>query len=138
MSTSLANHLTEETLILQYYGEADDAASVEQHLAACAHCRVEFERLRRVLALVDVQDVPEPAPGFERQVWARLAPELEMRRTQSWFAWLFPAHGPRWVYAGGVAALLLVAFVAGRFSRPEAPQAPAATVTTAAAAGNLS
>jgi hypothetical protein len=133
MSTSLPNHLTEEALILQYYGEADDATAVEQHLAACHHCRVEFERLRRVLALVDVQEVPEPGPGFERRVWARLAPELETSRT-SWFAWLFPAAGPRWVYAGGVAALLLVAFVAGRFSRVDAPVAPAPVSTTAAAA----
>lgn len=136
MSTvSLSNHLTEETLILQYYGEADDAAAVEQHLAGCEHCRGEFDRLRRVLALVDVQDVPEPAPGFERRVWARLEPELEKGRT-SWFAWLFPAAGPRWAYAGGVAALLLAAFVAGRFSNPAAPQAPASTATVATTAAN--
>ena len=138
MSTPLPNHLPEETLILQYYGEADDAAAVEQHLAACDHCRLEFERLRRVLALVDVQDVPDPGPGFERKVWARLAPDLETRRT-SWFAWLFPVQGPRWVYAGGVAALLLMAFVAGRFSTPSAPLAPVPTAaTTAAANGDLS
>jgi hypothetical protein len=129
---STTTHLPEETLILHYYSEADDAATVEAHLAGCAHCRTEFERLRRVLALVDVQEVPGPGPAFERRVWARLAPELETRRT-SWFASLFPAAGPRWVYAGGVAALLLVAFIAGRFSSPGTTPSPASATTASAA-----
>ena len=67
-------------------------------------------------------------------MWARLVPELETRRT-SWLSRLFPA-GPKWAYAGGVAALLLAAFVAGRFSRSPAVEAPG--VVTTAAAGNVS
>lgn len=133
-----SNHLTEETLILQYYGEAEEAAAVEQHLASCPQCREEFDRLRRVLALVDVHEVPEPAPGFERRVWARLEPELASPR-QSWLAWLLPAAGPRWAYAGGVAALLLAAFVTGRFSQPAPqPASPGGTAETTAAAGDYS
>ena len=38
--------------------------------------------------LVDVEEVPEPPPGFERQVWARLVPELETRKTP-WLSRLF-------------------------------------------------
>ena len=114
----VSTHLTEETLILHYYGEAD-AASVDPHLAVCASCRGEFERLRQVLSLVDSEDIPEPPPGFERQVWARLEPQLASRPA-SWWSRIFPV-GPRWVYAGGLAALVLAAFVAGRFSRSDAP-----------------
>ena len=143
-------HLTEETLILQYYGETEDAAAVEAHLATCVACREEFDRLRHVLGLVDVEEVPEPPQEFERQVWARLVPELETR-TASWLSRLFHLRsgspferasarqvpvGPKWAYAGGVAALLLAAFVAGRFSHSPVVEAPA--LVTTATAGNVS
>lgn len=140
-------HLTEETLILQYYGETEDAAAVEAHLATCVACREEFDRLRHVLGLVDVEEVPEPPQEFERQVWARLVPELETRKP-SWLSRLFhlrsgspferasARQGPKWAYAGGVAALLLAAFVAGRFSRSPVVEAPG--VVTTATVGNVS
>jgi hypothetical protein len=122
-------HVSEEDLILHYYGEID-GADVERHLASCAACRSELARLQQVLALVDDQDVPEPPPGFERTVWARLEPQLPPRR-QRWFRGLFDTP-PRWALAGGIAALVLAAFVAGRFSGG----GPASDPTTADGAGN--
>ena len=126
-----APHATEEDLILHYYGEAASAGTIEAHLTMCHACRDEFDRLRRVLELVDLQEVPEPPPSFERDVWARLEPQLTARR-QSWLSRWLPAT-PKWAYAGGFAVLLLVAFVAGRMSRPdqpiEAPPAIAGNVT---------
>ena len=115
-------HVTDDELILHFYGETDDEVPVERHLAACARCRGEFERLRRVLALMDTADAFSPAeapgPAFEREVWARLEPQLATTR-RSWWARLM---APRvLVLAGGVAVLLLVAFVAGRFSREVVP-----------------
>ena len=130
-TTPATPHLTEEALILQYYGETEDTAAVEAHLATCAACRDEFDRLRHVLGLVDVAEVPEPGPGFEREMWARLVPQLDTRKT-SWLARLFPAR-PAWAYAGGVAALLLAAFVAGRYSGGPVP-VPAGPGTTATVA----
>ena len=126
---AMSTHLSEEALILEYYGESANRA-VEEHLASCAACRAEFDRLRQVLSLVDSHPVPELPPDFERQVWARLAPALESR-PPSWWSRVFPA-GPRWALAGGVAALLLAAFVAGRFTGGEAPSAPPTPVTAAA------
>ena len=113
-----AAHLTEETLILHFYGEGADEAATAGHLASCARCREEYARLTQVLALVDTADgfnAPEaPGPAFEREVWARLEPQLAGRRA-SWLTGLF--HGaPKWTLAGGVATLLLVTFLAGRFS----------------------
>ena len=35
-------HLSEEQIVLHYYGDADDAAGIERHLAGCAECRDEF------------------------------------------------------------------------------------------------
>ena len=111
-------HIPEDELILHFYGEADPAR-IEPHLAACPVCRTEFERLRQVLSLMDHAHAFDPAdapgPAFEREVWARLEPQLTNRR--SWFAsWLAPR---RLVLAASVATLLLVAFLAGRFSREE-------------------
>ena len=122
-------HVSEEDLILHYYGESADRRPVETHLAACAPCRGEFERLTRVLALVEadgLDPVDQPGPGFERTMWARLEPQLTRR---SWFHRLF-ASTPRWAFAGGAAALILAAFVAGRFSRDVAP--PTTAPATAA------
>jgi hypothetical protein len=116
-------HVTEEDLILHFYGEAAEQAGVEAHLASCAACQEQLARLQRVLSLVDTSDAlsPKEAPGpsFEREVWARLEPRLAAQRVSWWSALL---HGrPAWVLAGGLAALLIVAFVAGRFSTDVVP-----------------
>jgi hypothetical protein len=111
-------HLTEETLILLYYGEAEASAQAQRHLASCGECREQLERLRYVLSLVDGQEVPEPRPGFERDVWARLEPELG--RPSGWWSRLVST----------LAALLLAAFVAGRLS-VGGPAGPAVSPETA-------
>lgn len=125
------NHLTEEELILHYYGETarPDQSRVQDHLATCEECQAANAQLGRVLHLVETTPMPEAPPGFERTVWARLEPQLDTNRDGfirrsaqrggGWFA------APQWALAGGVAALLVVAFVAGRFSS----QPPAAVPT---------
>ncbi|MEO7133449.1 MAG: hypothetical protein ABI024_04440 [Vicinamibacterales bacterium] len=110
-------HLTENELILDFYGETErgDVARVESHLAACADCRRGRETLARVMMLVDSAAPLEAPLGFERTAWARLEPQLPpsrsaLRWTSSFF-WF-----PQWALGGAVAALVVVAFVAGRFS----------------------
>ena len=143
--TPNTRHATEEELILHYYGETASALSgdgsaerrVDQHLATCPSCREELEHLRRVLELVNAEGLnPEPpGPAFEREVWARLEPQLTSRR-QSWFSRFFATTpkatssrwGPRqWAMAGGVAGLMLVAFLAGRISDDVLPSAAPTT-----------
>ena len=114
-------HVSEDDLILHFYGEGDQS-KVEQHLTTCEACRGELDRLRRVLALVDDQPVPDPPPAFERQVWARLQPQLIPAR-RNWLSRLFESPA-RLAWAGGVAVLLVAAFVAGRFSRPDVAVTP--------------
>ena len=127
-------HVTEEELILHYYGEARDSKVVDDHLAACVACREELTRLQQALALVDTETVPDPGPGFERRVWARLEPQLEGQRRASWLSWLVPTPA-RLAWAGGVAAIVVAAFVAGRVSGP-APVPPVQTSSAAADDGN--
>jgi hypothetical protein len=110
-------HLSEDELILHYYGETAraDQSRVESHLASCLDCQFANQQLRRVMTLVDTAAPVEAPLGFERTAWARLEPALDRNssraRTFFWF--------PQWALAGGVAALVLAAFMAGRFSGGE-------------------
>ena len=115
----MTNHLSEDELILHYYGEVDraDEARVEQHLAECGECQAAKAQLQRVLSLVETAPPLEARPGFERDVWARLEPQLDANAKSGWrtFFWF-----PQWALAGGVAALVIAAFVAGRVSGGDA------------------
>jgi hypothetical protein len=115
-------HLTEDDLILHSYGEIDrgDRARVDAHLAECAECQIAKEKLARIMTMVDTASPVEAPIGFERTAWARLEPALDdglvhrsAKREGGWrtFFWF-----PQWALAGGVAALVMAAFVAGRFS----------------------
>lgn len=113
------NHLSEDELILHSYGELDraDVARVDEHLASCEQCQVAKEKLARVMAMIDTAAPVEAPEGFERVTWARLEPKLDHHSAQreggllrSWL-WF-----PQWAFAGGVAALLVAAFWAGRIS----------------------
>jgi hypothetical protein len=115
------NHLTEEQLILHYYGEepvdagapaeALDALAIERHLDDCPDCRTLYGSLQRVLNIVDSLPVPERPADYGAQVWQRISPKLPARRRGFGF---LPAPW-RWAAAGAAfAALLITAFVAGR------------------------
>jgi anti-sigma factor RsiW len=114
-------HLSEDDLILHSYGEVDraDRSRVDTHLASCPYCQLEKEKLARVMSMIDTAPPVEAPLGFERTAWARLEPALDANisgwKTFFWF--------PQWALAGGVAALLVVAFVAGRVSGGD-PAAP--------------
>jgi hypothetical protein len=134
-------HATDEELILHYYGESFDSAqgkpfdsaqgrpadmaqgrrsgthAIEEHLAGCSECRRAFDELRAVLSLVDAQQLPEPLAGLEQRVWARVQPIVAARKTNSWSR-LF-GGAPAWALAGGLAAIIIAAFIAGRATRPD-------------------
>jgi hypothetical protein len=131
------NHLTEEELILHFYGETarEDEGRVDEHLASCDACRASQATLKRVLHLVETTPMPEARPGFERDVWARLEPQLDQLAVPSslfssgWFSWM---RAPQWAFAG-VAALVVAAFVAGRMYSPAQPGSVTTTSTPAVA-----
>ena len=108
------NHLNEEEMILKHYNELRDAA-LESHLAGCAECRAELQRLSAALARVPQVRVPSLPDSYEAKVWANLRDQLPEKR-QGWFAeMLRPRH---WAAAGAMAALVVVAFIAGRYVGP--------------------
>lgn len=132
----MTNHLTEDELVLHYYGETDTATetAASTHLAACRECHASYTRLQRVLAAVEAAPGPEIADGFERTVWARLEPNL--RADRGWLSW-FVFSPARLAWGAAVVALVAGSFVAGRqwqaaVPAPVSPAAvPAATAVSA-------
>src|SRR5687767_9453886 len=148
-----APHITDEDLLLDYYGEAapEQRAVMRAHVDTCAECQALDRELRAVLALVDSEPLPEAPPGFERQMWARLEPLVAgfnrttdvvsgFSRTPDVVAGFpgppKPRSGeggsrtkfwsfefPRWGLAASAAALAVVSFLLGRAWSP-APGTP--------------
>lgn len=108
----MKKHLDEQDLVLHYYAEAEAGEGgewVEQHLAECSECRGQLQALQRVLNVVEMP-VPERSADFEDRVWQRIEPKVSRKRQWAWWQ-------PRqWAVAGLMAVLLVVAFVAGRYS----------------------
>lgn len=125
-------HLTDEDLILHYYGELDDREEkrIAGHLGDCAPCQASYSRLQRVLAFVDSVPAPEAPAGFERTVWARLEPALPARERR-WFSSFVFSPG-RLAWAAAIVILLTGAFFAGRLlprSQPAGVPQQAVTVS---------
>jgi hypothetical protein len=111
-------HLAEEDLILLYYGEAGVSDSdARAHLDECEQCKEAADALARTLDLCSEWTAPEPAPGFERSAWARLAPHISGRRS----GWSIPRA---WMAAAAAIVMLVGAFLLGRGSRSPQPASP--------------
>jgi hypothetical protein len=108
------NHLSEEQLILHYYGETGDTLGCELHLEECEECRATYGSLQRVLNVVDSLQVPSRSADYGAQVWQRIESRLPVRRR----LWSMPTPW-RWAAAlSAFASLLMVAFLAGRSYAP--------------------
>lgn len=119
MHDAMTEHLTDDDMVLHFYGEtaADATAVAAAHLEACEACRGSYRRLQQVLAAVAAVPPPLLPDGFERTVWARLEPALPARR--SWRSWL--VWGPaNLAWATAVVLLVAAAFFAGRLTTPPA------------------
>lgn len=117
------NHPSEEQLLLYYYGEGADRDEVTRHLEACAACRARDQAIRRVLTAVNRLPVPGRGEGYGAEIWRQVRPQI-LRGTPSPrgpFRWLL--RSPGLALAGALAALLLGAFLAGRFWSGHAPGA---------------
>jgi hypothetical protein len=106
------NHLSEEQIVLHYYGDAEEAADIDRHLAVCVECRAEFARVQSTLQQIEPLEVPEPIAGFEEKTWLNLRDHLPEKG--SFLRRLFGKQ-QKWALAGAMLMLLAGAFVAGLF-----------------------
>ena len=128
-------HYTEDDLTLYYYGEGRRRADVERHLDGCAACAKVYREIAGTLAMIAAPEVPERGDQYGLEVWQRIRhklPEQDGSWFGQWFRW------DRLALAGAAAALVLVAFLAGRTSRPPAGGPPQIVVNdpTGQAAGD--
>jgi hypothetical protein len=123
------NHLTEEQIVLHYYGNADDEQELQTHLKACSACREELSRVRVLLQQIPPIDVPEPLASFEEKTWLRVRDRLPIRRFGLRRFFFAP---PKWALASLLILLVAGAFLAGRFW----PRHDANVATTGTPAAN--
>jgi hypothetical protein len=105
-------HLSEEQIVLHYYGDADETAEIEGHLAGCTECRAEFARVQSTLQQIEPLEVPEPPAIFEEKTWLNLRDRLPEKG--GFLRKLFGSQ-QKWALAGTMVLLLATAFLAGRF-----------------------
>jgi len=102
---------SDEELILYYYGEHEAPGDIESELTADPSLSSRNEALRRELRALDNLTAPEPRPGLERRMWARVAPSLARPRRR--FA--VPAGWLGWAALGtAVLVIAFAGFLAGR------------------------
>lgn len=119
------NHLEQDELVLQFYREGRRAAA--QHLEECADCRSRLANLATLLSAIRAPETPARSADYGSQVWHNLRAHLPEKSAPR-SLW-FPLR--RWAAVGAVAALVVAAFLAGRYgSRPAMP--PAATAANQA------
>jgi hypothetical protein len=138
---AMSTHLTEDDLVLHYYGEMTDREEADAiaHLRSCPPCHGGYRRLQRVLAAVDEHAfaVPTLPDHFERTGWARLEPSVTRERR----GWSWGWSSTKLALAASVILLVGAAFYTGRLM-PRNPgvvpaEVPAPEVVTAAATAQL-
>jgi len=110
-------HTTEEELFAYREGEMKGREMIAAHLNECGECRAEFERIEEVFQALDAMPVPDPGEEYGAKVWRQIADRLPEKRARWWEGLFMPR---RLMALGAAAALLALAFWAGRVSKPRA------------------
>jgi predicted anti-sigma-YlaC factor YlaD len=140
-------HPNEEELIAYHDGEVLRRDVIAKHVGDCPECRAVLERIDAVLAALDTIPVPDPGEDYGQRVWQQISARLPERRARWREFWAkrqrttartaagWPGAGwldtRRWAALGAVAALVIVAFVAGRLTTKRVTSGPESTVADA-------
>ncbi|MGA2960623.1 MAG: hypothetical protein ABSD96_03045 [Candidatus Korobacteraceae bacterium] len=81
---------------------------IQLHCSVCDPCALEWEQVKRTMALLDEWQAPEPSPYFDVKLQARLREE-QQKPAMGWLGWF------RKPTAVGIAATLLLALGVGSF-----------------------
>jgi hypothetical protein len=107
---------SDEELILLFYGEHETPSELEGEIASDPELARRYAALRAELGALSALEGPEPRPGLERRIWARVESELGRRQAPSpWLRWA--------AISGALAAVAIAAFLAGRHVQPPPDEA---------------
>jgi hypothetical protein len=109
-------HSTEEELFAYREGDTKGRDTIAAHLHECRECRAELERIEEVFQALNTIEVPDPGEEYGAKVWRQIANRVPEKRA-SWREGLFMPR--RLMALGAAAALLGLAFYAGRISKPK-------------------
>lgn len=115
---ALERHVSEEDLVWFYYGEAENSAEIDLHLTVCNRCRAEYEACKASMLTIESWQPPERTVDYGEQVWRSLVKrDASIAKPLAWWRrWWVPG---KLAIAGALCAMLLVAFLAGRFTHKE-------------------
>lgn len=111
-------HVSEEQLVAFHFGDTEgrENTAIERHLHECEACRRALAEVQRTIAAVGEMPVPERSESYGTEVWLRLQPKLAESQAAPWWQAVADLLVPkRLAFAGGLAVLVLAAFVAGRY-----------------------
>jgi hypothetical protein len=108
-------HTTEEDLFAYREGEMKGRDAVAAHLLECTECRAELERIEEIFQALNTMPVPDPGEEYGTKVWRQIADRLP-EKANLWAGWTAPR---RLMALGAAVALLVLAFWAGRISKPK-------------------
>jgi len=119
---------SDDELILFFYGEHEAPDELMRELAADPALSRRYDTLRRELSALDGVVVPEPRPGLEARMWARVTPSLTRRTWRSalpsgWLGWA--------ALATAVLVVAFAGFLGGRAIRPEPTESAVAATLKA-------
>ncbi|HEY5776792.1 MAG TPA: hypothetical protein VIS57_11945, partial [Xanthomonadales bacterium] len=122
--------ITDEDLILLFYGEHDDPALAAK-VAESAELSARYDALSAELKLADAYQPPQRGDDYGAEVWQRISPQLGAEEAKSGSRlnhWLASFVQPRISLAGAlsIALVAVLAFTLGRNGGPEVSNEPVA------------
>jgi hypothetical protein len=134
MKTNTQNTVSDQDLVLLYYGEHDDPGLAER-VAQSESLSARYQALSDELELADAWQPPQRGDNYGAEVWQRISPQLldtgetPSRGRAGWWSSL---SQPRFSLAGalGIVLVAVLAFALGRNGQQTSPGAP--PLTTAA------
>lgn len=120
--------VTDEDLVLHYYGESDHPEEIERELEHSPEVESRYRELCAVLDAVSQVEAPEPPLEYGSRLWRQLEPRIAAGRSSP-RSWLQPLFDRGWAVAAVAVLLLVVGVLAGRFSSQPAERVAATSAS---------